>query len=87
MPNRPLSCPFFDRAPHRKNRTLMVDKWRPIVYGYCGQGPDCGACAGTGYKPNLEVRLGREFDFVPCPYCRADDYKKAVARLKENLPK
>ena len=87
MSDRPRACPWVNRPTHRKNRDLMVDGYRPIVYGYCPQVDDCASCAGTGYKPNLEVRKGRDFDFVPCPYCRPEDYQRRVERLKAKLPK
>lgn len=87
MPERPSSCPWFNYATHSKNRQLQVDGTRPIVYGYCPQNDECGSCAGTGYKPNLLLQLGRPFDFVPCPYCLPDAYKKRVEKLKAKLPK
>ena len=87
MPERPRSCPFENRATHRKNRQIRVNGYRPIVYGYCAQAEDCGFCAGTGFKPNLEIQLGREYDYVPCPYCTPDVYKRRVERLKDKLPK
>lgn len=86
MPARPFSCPWANRPTHRKNRQLRVDAYRPIVYGYCPQDEDCGSCAGTGYKPNIELKLGRPFDYVPCPFCDPDGYKKRVERLKPKLP-
>lgn len=86
MTERPRSCPFVERATHRKNRELKVDGFRPIVYGYCPQTEECASCAGTGYKPNFEIWKGRPFDFIPCPYCRPSDYQRRVERLKTKLP-
>lgn len=59
---------------------------RPLVYGYCAQEKDCGSCAGTLYKPNLRIEQGRSFLFVECPFCRPDDFRKRVVRLKDLLP-
>lgn len=87
MPDRPRSCPFENRPTHRQNRQIRVNGYRPIVYGYCSQTPDCGFCAGTTFKPNLEIQQGRDFDYVPCPYCTPDAYKQRVERLKAKLPK
>ena len=56
------------------------------MYGYCPQAEDCASCAGSGFKPNLELKLGRPFDYVPCPYCDPDGYKRRVERLKPSLP-
>ena len=87
MPDRARSCPWWNYPTHQKNRDLQVDGYRPIVYGYCPQSADCASCAGTGFKPNLLLQMGRPFDFVPCPYCRPGDYTRRVERLKPKLPK
>jgi hypothetical protein len=87
MPDRPRSCPWFNYPTHRKNRKLQVDGYRPIVYGYCPQTEDCGSCAGTTYKPNILLQQGREHEFVPCPYCLPEEYRRRVERLKDKLPK
>ncbi len=84
---RVAQCPWQTRPTHKRNRQIQVDGYRPIVYGYCPQDEDCASCAGTGFKPNIEVRMGRDYDFVPCPYCAPEDYKKRVERLKDKLPK
>lgn len=86
MPDRHRSCPWFNYPTHNKNRMLLVDGHRPIVYGYCPQTEDCGSCAGTTYKPNIVRQLGREQESVPCPYCRPDEYRRRVERLKKKLP-
>jgi len=84
---RPASqCPWFNRPTHQQNKKLRVDEWRPIVYGYCPQNEECGSCAGTGYKPNIVITPGRPFDYVPCPYCLPDEYRRRVEKLKEKIP-
>jgi hypothetical protein len=87
MPDRPASCPWWNYPTHKKNRELKVFDYKPIVYGYCSQKEDCGSCAGTTYKPNVLLQLGRPHTTVPCPYCRPDDYRRRVDVLKERLPK
>lgn len=87
MPDRPRSCPWWNYPTHKKNRELKVDDYRPIVYGYCAQNDDCGSCAGTTYKPNILLQLGRPFTTVPCPYCNPEDFRKRVEVLKARLPK
>ena len=86
MTDRPRSCPWENRPTHRRNRDIQVDGYRPIVYGYCPQTDDCASCAGTTFKPNIEIWKGRDYDFVPCPYCRPEDYRRRVERLKKKLP-
>lgn len=78
-------CPYQNRLSHKDNQELQVHGFRPIIYGYCSQLEDCGSCAGTLYKPNLTVQLGWGFQWVPCPYCRPDEYRKKVERLKKKM--
>jgi hypothetical protein len=85
--DRPPSCPWVTYPTHKKNRELQVNGERPIVYGYCPQTAECGACAGTLFKPNLVIEQGRSFTFVPCPYCDPEGYRRRVLRLKDKLPK
>jgi hypothetical protein len=82
MPERPSRCPWENYPTHQKNRELQVNADRPIVYGYCAQDASCALCAGTQFKPNLVIQLGRNFEFVPCPYCTPEAYQKRAARLK-----
>lgn len=83
----PRTCPWQNYPTHRRNRELQVNGERPIAYGYCGQDATCGSCAGTLYKPNLVIEQGRSFEFVECPYCQPEAYRKRVERLKARLPK
>lgn len=78
---RLTTCPWQNRPTHRRNLELQVDASVPISYGYCPVDEDCASCAGTGYKPNILLQLGRETQTVPCPYCRPDDYRRAVERI------
>jgi hypothetical protein len=82
---RPRACPWANHATHNKNRMLQVNGEIPIVAGYCAQEKDCAACAGTLYKPNLRIEQGRSFQFVECPFCTPDLYRKRVERLKPTL--
>jgi hypothetical protein len=82
MPERPRRCPWENYPTHKKNQQLQVNSDRPIVYGYCAQGEECGLCAGTTYKPNLLLQVGRPFDFLPCPYCQPQDYRRRAEKLK-----
>ncbi|MEW5852654.1 MAG: hypothetical protein AB2A00_27970 [Myxococcota bacterium] len=84
---RPRYCPWVTRPTHEKNGRLQVDKWRPIAYGYCPQTPDCASCAGTLYKPNILMHIGRETDTVACPYCAPERYRKEVEKLKAANPR
>ena len=56
-----------------------------VVAGCSGGG--CPSCAGTLYKPNISVELGRSFLFVECPCCDPVAFRKRVERLKDKLPK
>jgi len=80
-------CPYQHKMSHRKNRELQVNGFRPICYGYCPQEDDCAFCAGTLYKPNLLVQQGWGFQWVPCPYCRPDEYQRKVKRLLKKVPR
>ncbi len=75
------TCPWQNRPTHRRNRELQVSADVPISYGYCAVDEDCASCAGTGYKPNILLQLGRETLTVPCPYCQPEKYRKRVERL------
>ncbi|MBN2360727.1 MAG: hypothetical protein JXR83_14835 [Deltaproteobacteria bacterium] len=79
------SCPWVTRPTHSRNGEIMVDQAVPLTYGYCSQDIDCAYCAGTGYKPNILLQLGRPFTTVPCPYCFPDKYRKAVSRLRGSV--
>lgn len=81
MKKRPESCPWQTRPTHKRNGQIQVDIAVPISYGYCSQDPDCSHCAGTGYKPNILLQLGRGTDTVPCPFCEPEKYRKAVERI------
>lgn len=83
---RPRACPWVNYPTHAKNRELQVNGERPVVYGYCPQEPTCASCAGTYYKPNLLIEQGRSFQFVPCPYCSPEAYKKKVVKLRAKMP-
>jgi hypothetical protein len=83
---RPRACPWANYPTHSRNRELQVSGERPLVYGYCPQEVGCASCAGTLYQPNLRIEQGRSFIFVECPFCRAEEYRKRVARLKPKLP-
>lgn len=85
MRARPRTCPWQNHATHNRNRQLQVNGAQPIVYGYCGQEKECASCAGTLYKPNLVIEQGRDFQFVECPFCTPDAYRKRVDRLKPTL--
>ena len=86
-PSRPTGCPWHTYPTHARNRELQVNGDRPIIYGHCPQNDKCAFCAGTLYKPNLLLQVGRPFLFVPCPYCSAEPYRKRVDRLRAKLPK
>lgn len=83
---RLLACPWATRPTHSRNGRILVDKWKPIVYGYCPQEPDCASCAGTHYKPNILLNVGRAQDSLPCPYCDPERYRKEVDRIKKASP-
>src|SRR5688572_30365237 len=85
MRARPRTCPWVNYPTHKRNREIQVNGEVPIVYGYCPQEKECASCAGTLYKPNLRIEQGRSFTFVECPFCRPDDYRKRVDRLKKDL--
>jgi hypothetical protein len=72
---RLLTCPWQNRPTHARNRRLQVDEAVPITYGYCAMDPDCASCAGTGYKPNILLQLGRGTRTLPCPYCEPERYR------------
>jgi uncharacterized Zn-finger protein len=74
------------RPSHDKNGRIMVDKWKPVAFGYCPQDPECASCAGTGYKPNILLNVGRPSDTVACPYCTPDKYRKEIERLRKASP-
>jgi len=78
---RLITCPWQTRPTHARNGQLMVDSAVPISYGYCAVNDECAHCAGTGYKPNILIQLGRESEFVPCPYCDPERYRKTVERI------
>lgn len=82
---RPRTCPWQNYPTHKRNRQLQVNGAQPIVYGYCPQEKECASCAGTLYKPNLLVEQGRDFQFVECPFCQPDQYRRRVDRLKPTL--
>lgn len=82
MPDRAYACPWQNFPTHRKNRALQVNGDQPIVYGYCAQTDACSSCAGTGFKPNILLQQGRPTDFVECPHCEPEAYKRRVARLQ-----
>lgn len=84
--SRPRACPWANHPTHSKNKQLQVNGERPVVYGYCGQDTECASCAGTLFKPNLLIQQGRTFEFVECPYCTPDLYRKRVVRLKPSMP-
>ena len=86
MRARPRACPWANYPTHGRNREIQVNGERPLVYGYCSQDKECGSCAGTLYKPNLTIEQGRSFLFVECPFCRAEEYRKRVVRMKDKLP-
>jgi hypothetical protein len=86
MRARPRACPWANYPTHSRNKEIQVNGERPLVYGYCGQEKECASCAGTLYKPNLRIEQGRSFLFVECPFCRAEDFRKRVVRLKDLLP-
>ena len=79
---RPRYCPWVTRPTHDRNGRLQVDGWRPVVFGYCPQTPDCASCAGTNYKPNILMQVGRETATVTCPYCAPEAYRKDVTKLR-----
>jgi hypothetical protein len=81
------ACPWQTRPSHSKNRELQVNADRPIIFGHCPQDASCAFCAGTLYKPNLLLQIGRPFLFVPCPCCEPELYRKRFERLKALLPK
>ena len=85
-PRKKHLCPWQNRPTHNRNRMIEVDGYRPIVTGYCGEDESCTSCAGTTYKPNIDLRHPRPYEFVPCPYCSPEDYRKRVERLKARLP-
>lgn len=82
MPERPHRCPWENYPTHSKNREVQVSADRPIVYGYCSQNAECAECAGTTFKPNLVLQVGRAFEFLPCPFCSPDPYRRRVEKLK-----
>jgi hypothetical protein len=84
--SRPRACPWANHPTHSKNKQLQVNGERPVVYGYCGQDTECASCAGTLFKPNLLIQQGRSFEFVECPYCTPELYRKRVTRLKPSMP-
>ncbi len=83
---RPRYCPWVTRPSHGKNGRLVVDKWTPVVQGYCPVIGDCASCAGTGFKPNIVLNVGRPQDSVACPYCTPDRYKKELEKLGKWKP-
>lgn len=83
---RPRFCPWVTRPTHSRNGRIQVDKWIPVVAGYCPIEVDCGSCAGTGFKPNILLNVGRPSDTVPCPYCEPVSYKKEMQRLGKWQP-
>lgn len=83
---RPRACPWANHPTHNKNKQLQVNGERPVVYGYCGQEAECASCAGTLFKPNLLIQQGRSFEFVECPFCSPELFRKRVAKLKDKLP-
>lgn len=85
MPERHLRCPWENVPTHRQNADIRVSEDMPFIQGRCPPGDDCALCAGTGYKPNTEIRRGRPFTYVPCPYHRPDEYRKRVARMLERM--
>jgi hypothetical protein len=84
--NRPRYCPWVPRPTHEKNGRIMVDKWTPVVFGYCPQDDQCGSCAGTGFKPNILLNVGRPSDTVACPFCDPQRYRKEVEKLGKWKP-
>lgn len=83
---RPRICPWVTRPSHGKNGRIMVDKWIPVVFGYCPQDDDCASCAGTGFKPNILLNVGRPSDTVACPCCDPARYRKEVAKTGKWSP-
>ena len=83
---RPKYCPWVTRPSHGKNGRIMVDKWIPVVAGYCPVTDDCASCAGTGHKPNILLNVGRPSDTVACPYCEPAKYRKEVQKLGKWSP-
>ena len=82
MSERAHACPWQNYPTHRKNRKVQVNGDQPIVYGYCAQAESCSFCAGTGYKPNILLQQGRDSQFIECPHCEPEAYKRRVARLQ-----
>jgi uncharacterized Zn-finger protein len=64
----------------------MVDKWIPVVAGYCPATEDCASCAGTGLKPNILLNVGRPTDTVACPYCEPAKYRQELHKLGKWSP-
>jgi hypothetical protein len=83
---RPLLCPWTTRPSHGKNGRIIVDKWLPVAFGYCPQVEDCASCAGTGFKPNIVINVGRPTDTVACPFCFPERYRKEVEKLGKLQP-
>jgi len=74
------------RPTHDKNGRILVDKWIPVSPGYCPVEADCGSCAGTGFKPNILLHVGRPTDTLACPYCEPERYKKELQKLGKWTP-
>jgi uncharacterized Zn-finger protein len=83
----PRVCPWQNYPTHKRNRQLQVHGDVPLSYGFCGQELACSSCAGTLYKPNILLELGRPSLFVECPHCDPEGYRKRVERLRAKLPK
>ena len=83
---RPRYCPWVNRPSHGKNGRLIIDKWIPVVPGYCPVTEDCASCAGTGLKPNIVLNVGRPTDTVVCPYCEPAAYRKALQKFGKWSP-
>ena len=85
--SKPGTCPWTTYPTHSRNRELQCNGDRPIIFGHCPQAEDCAFCAGTLYKPNLLLQVGRPFTFAECPFCLPDLYRRRVEKLKLKLPR